>query len=194
MAYHQRIDPAPQRARLTAANFNRLAEGGAFDGYARAELIEGEIWVVNAVHRWDARVQSVLNVELSLALRAIDTTLVVYSAGSVDMSEDSIPEPDLSIAEREGEIEEGLLPLARLRIAIEVSDSSLDFDFIRKALLYARNGVPEYWVVDRAGKRIVRHASPQPAGYLQTDSVSFGEPLSALTVSDLTIPTNGFVG
>jgi hypothetical protein len=48
-------DAAPHQARLTAKDFWLLADSGAFANHARTELIEGEILVVNSVHRWHAR-------------------------------------------------------------------------------------------------------------------------------------------
>ena len=44
-----RSPPQLERARLTARDFWLLADAGAFEKYAKSELIEGEIWVVNSV-------------------------------------------------------------------------------------------------------------------------------------------------
>jgi hypothetical protein len=46
----ERIANGTQRLKLSARDFWALAEAGAFADYARSELIEGEIWVVNALH------------------------------------------------------------------------------------------------------------------------------------------------
>ena len=46
---------APHPARLSVRDFLLLANAGAFSDYARAELIEGEIFVVNAQYRRHAR-------------------------------------------------------------------------------------------------------------------------------------------
>lgn len=51
---------SPHVARLTARDFLLLDESGAFANYARSELIEGEIFVVNAQHRRHARVRGQL--------------------------------------------------------------------------------------------------------------------------------------
>jgi hypothetical protein len=37
-----------------------------------------------------------------------------------------------------------------LRLAVEISDTTLGFDLTTKAELYARAGIVEYWVVDVA--------------------------------------------
>ena len=45
------IDTRAHRARLTAADFEVLDGSGAFTAYRKTELVDGEIWFVNAQHR-----------------------------------------------------------------------------------------------------------------------------------------------
>ena len=176
-----------QRAKLTARDFWTLAEAGAFEGFAKTELIEGEIWVVNSVWAWHAKATAFFTVELAIALRALKSELVVYTSGSVDMSDDSVPEPDVSIGfdhpERTG------LPLAKLALAIEVSDSTLRNDLGRKARLYARCGVREYWVADADAQVVHQMWAPIGDGYSERREVRFGETLTSATVQGLSIPT-----
>lgn len=177
-----------QRAKLTARDFWTLAESGAFEGFAKTELIEGEIWVVNSVWAWHARTTAYFTIELGFALRGLGSDLIVYTSGSVDMSVDSVPEPDVSVGvdhpERTG------LPLAKLSLAVEVSDSTLNNDLGRKARLYARCGVPEYWVVDANGRVVHQLWAPGAEGYACQRQVLFGEPLTAATIPQLTVPTD----
>jgi hypothetical protein len=48
MTAHDQIENYPQRARLTIADFDLLCRSGAFDQYAKTELLDGEIFVMNA--------------------------------------------------------------------------------------------------------------------------------------------------
>ena len=50
-------------------------------------------------------------------------------------------------------------------MVVEVSDTSLHFDLTRKAALYARAGIGEYWVLDVAGHRLFVHREPQAGKY-----------------------------
>ena len=178
-----------QRAKLTARDFWTLAEAGAFEGFAKSELIEGEIWVVNSVWVWHSRTTAYLTTELAIALRALASPLIVYTSGSVDMSDDSVPEPDVSVGmdhrDRTG------LPLSKLTLAVEVSDSTLANDLARKARLYARHGVPEYWVVDADGQAVHQMWSPAGDAYTERRRVPFGDPLVSATIPNLTIQTGG---
>lgn len=176
-----------QRAKLTARDFWTLAEAGAFEGFAKTELIEGEIWVVNSVWAWHARTTAYITMELGFALRELGSPLIVFTSGSVDMSDDSVPEPDVSVASdhngRTG------VPLAKLALAVEVSDSTLANDLGRKARLYARCGVPEYWVVNAAVGLVHQLWAPSPDGFAERRDVAFGETLQSATIDGLAIPT-----
>jgi Uma2 family endonuclease len=190
MTAHVTINNAPQRARLTARDYWTLAEGGAFEGFAKVELIEGELWAMNAVHSWHARTLIDLGTELKLALRSAGLPLTVYGSGSVSMSEDSVPEPDISVGDPNID---GPLPLAKLKLAVELSDTTLSDDLGRKVRLYAAHNVPEYWVVDRDGKRIVQMWEPRAEGYGEQREVTFGAPITATTLNGVVVETNGLL-
>lgn len=55
-------------------------------------------------------------------------------------------------------------------LVVEVSDTSLGYDTNEKRLLYARAAVPEYWVLDINGRRLLVYRDPQSGDYasLQT--------------------------
>ena len=190
MTLEKRTDMAPHPAKLTARDFWLLADNGAFATHARTELIEGEIWVVNSVHRWHARVLISLGAEIVRAIAAAGLKLQVLGAGSVSMSDDSVPEPDLSVIAPQRE-ETNTIALEELKIAVEISDWSAEFDLGRKARLYARHGVPEYWVVHRERRAVIQMWSPGEAGYAERREVSFGEAVQASTIAGLTIETRG---
>ena len=48
---------------------------------------------------------------------------------------------------------------------VEVADSTLAFDLNTKAALYARAGIPEYWVLDVKGQRLMVHRDPSGGRY-----------------------------
>ena len=176
-----------QRIGLTARDFWTLAEAGAFEGFAKSELIEGEVWVANSVRASHAKTTAYFIAELGLALRAFGSRLIVYASGSVDMSNDSVPEPDVSVGIDHGE--HTGLPLEKLALAVEVSDSTLKNDLGRKARLYARYGVREYWVTDANGRVVHQMWAPAGDAYTERREVAFGETLTSTTIGGLAIPT-----
>jgi Uma2 family endonuclease len=180
------VSNAPQRAKLTARDFWTLADGGAFDGFAKVELIEGELWAMNAVHSWHARALIELGSELKASLNGTKLGLTVYGSGSVAMDDASVPEPDLSVGERHTD---GALPLAKLKLAIELSDTTIADDLGRKVRLYGSHNVPEYWVVDRDSKRIIQMWEPSEDGYAQRLEIAFGIPVYAATLTGVVVET-----
>ncbi len=179
--------PVPQKIGLRAADFLMLSEAGAFDGFARTELIEGEIWAVNAIHSWHARTLMEVGRRLANVFEDHDVALRVFASGSVLMNDTSVPEPDVAIAEDHNT---GYLPIEKLKLAIEISDSSAAIDLGVKVRLYATAGVPEYWVVERDAGAIHQMWLPSGDRYAERRTIVFGTPITAATLADLTIATD----
>jgi len=179
----------PHRARLTVSDFMLLHEAGAFAGHARSELIEGEIYIVNAVYRRHSWAVQQLFLRLLDALKA--STIRPMQETSSLLSDVNLPEPDIVLTtEPRGD---GPIPLASIRLIVEVADSSLTTDLGLKAELYARHAIAEYWVADIEGQRIVRHWAPADGAYAECDAVPFGEDISSRTIDGLMIGTRDLI-
>jgi Uma2 family endonuclease len=68
-----------------------------------------------------------------------------------------------------------------VRLVVEISDTTLAFDRITKARLYARAGIIEYWVVDVTGRRILVHRNPQGDAYVDIKAYGQGESIQPLS-------------
>lgn len=174
----------PQRAKLRAGDYRLLVESGALDRYARTELIDGEIWAMNAAYSAHAKLQSAISFALITALRSAELALTLFTAVSIDLSDDAMPEPDLVVAD---DHDDGPLPIGKVKLIVEISDSTLDNDLGRKARLYAAAGVPEYWVVDVEAKVIHQMWGPEGEAYAQRGEVAFGDRIAAVTVAGLVV-------
>ena len=80
-----------------------------------------------------------------------------------------------------------------MRIAIELSDTTRNFDLGRKAKRYACHGVPEYWVADRQEQCVVMHSGPTPDGYGSVVPVPFGSALQCATLPRVTVETRSLL-
>ena len=180
------VSTSPQRALLTARDFWVLADSGAFEDFVKTELIEGELFVVNSVHSRHARIHAMLTIEIGIALKAMKSPLIPLAAPSVDLDENSVPEPDFAVAVR---AEGKGTPVDQIVLAVEISDSSLRMDLGRKQRLYARGGIPEYWVADVKKGTLRQHWEPRAGGYAQSREVSFGERIEAVTIPGLAFDT-----
>ena len=102
----------------------------------------------------------------------------------------SMPEPDIVVAPPTSE---DYVPLESIALAIEVSDSTLPYDLGRKAALYARNGVPEYWVVDLAETTVHQFWSVSAEGFSHRRSLPLAGAVPSATLPDLVIDGTGLV-
>ncbi|KQM65823.1 hypothetical protein ASE75_06230 [Sphingomonas sp. Leaf17] len=179
----------PLPVKLRSEDYLMLDDSGAFAGYGKTELIEGEVVYMNAQHRPHARIKSRLHVLLASALTGRADRLEAIVAGSVRISPHSVPEPDIVVTgEADGE---GLIPLASVRLVVEVADSTLKSGLTTKATIYAQSGIPEYWIVDVNGRVIHQMWSPASGTYADHRETAFGDPVIATTCAGLTIATTG---
>lgn len=181
----------PRRVKLRVEDYLALDEAGAFDVYGRTELIEGEVVYMNAQYRPHARIKARLFGAIRDALLATGSHLEALTEGSIAMPPHNVPEPDISLtSEPEGE---GLIPFSSLALVIEVSDTTLRSDLGRKLRIYAREGLPEYWVVDVKGAAIHQMWGPSGDLFENRREIMFGESITAATVPALTIDTAALV-
>ena len=74
---------------------------------------------------------------------------------------DSEPEPDGAVVRGDETSYDSRLPEASdFGIAIEVSDSTLAFDRQDKGRIFARAGIPEYWIINIPDRQIEVHTLP----------------------------------
>jgi Uma2 family endonuclease len=77
------------------------------------------------------------------------------------LDEHSEPEPDVAVVA--GAIRDYLEAHPRMAaLVVEVADSSLRLDRRFKAAIYARAGLPEYWIADLAQRALEVHRDPGP--------------------------------
>jgi Uma2 family endonuclease len=70
---------------------------------------------------------------------------------------------------------------------VEIADTTQVGDLGDKALLYAENGVPEYWVIDLRQKRLHQMTGPSANGYTDRCEFSLGCMLKSITIANLTV-------
>ncbi|MGB5633406.1 MAG: Uma2 family endonuclease [Waterburya sp.] len=72
---------------------------------------------------------------------------------------------------------------------IEISNKTLSKDLTEKSITYARNGIPEYWVIDLVNQKLVVHTDPQNDRYSQVKEYKSGI-ISPLTFPNIAIALN----
>jgi len=159
---------APARKRFTREEVEQLAETGVFAGQ-RYELIDGDLidkMGQNPPHAF--AIQLLLEWLTGILKGGLIRVQLPMEAAPGDR-ERSLPEPDVAVL-RERKIEhQRRHPRGdEMLLVMEVSDTTAAFDRSRKAALYARAGVPEYWVLDLNARMLVVHREPDGIQYRQT--------------------------
>ena len=94
------------------------------------------------------------------------------------------PEPDLIVTVKSiREYEATPLP-QDIRLVIEVSDSTLQFDLRVKAKLYARAEIVEYWVINIPKKQLIVHREPMNGVFSEVRTFASNEEVSPLAAPD----------
>jgi Uma2 family endonuclease len=147
----------PTQRRWTRDEYYRMGELGWFTGQ-RVELIDGEIMVLSPQGPSHAtstdRVRRILE-------RILGESVWVRMQLPVDFGSYSEPEPDISVVAGSLEDHTSAHPTTALFI-VEVSDSTLSYDRNRKASLYARADIADYWIINLVGGQLEVRRYPVP--------------------------------
>jgi len=159
--------PAPNRIRWTRAQCQAIQEANIIDG--RYELVEGEIISKMGQGPQHAYVITRLIAWLFVLFGAdfVRFQLPIQVPGQDNQT--SEPEPDAAVLSRPAsDFLEATPDASDVLMVVEVADTTLSFDRSTKAALYARAGIPEYWIVDIAGRQVLVHRQPTMEGYIET--------------------------
>ena len=157
------LPPWVSRRAITVDDYARMAEAGILTRDDRVELIEGQIIEMPPIGSEHAGRVNRLNRTLVLALgeRGILTV-----QNPVRLNRISEPQPDFAVLKPRADDYTGSHPQAAdVLLLIEVADSSLAYDQGVKAGLYARNGVPEFWLVDVRDRSVTMYREPEDGSY-----------------------------
>ncbi len=152
---------------------------GVLDGRS-VELVDGVLVAMTPItlrHDWAT---AMLGRHFVVGL-AEHPEFVVSQQGGFVADETSVPEPDLTVrtATRFSQRRPNpTRPASDPELVAEVSVTSLAWDLGRKRRLYAEAGVPEYWVIDVDGERLVVHRDPTDGGYRTVTEFGRGEPVA----------------
>ncbi|MEZ0346937.1 MAG: Uma2 family endonuclease [Thermus sp.] len=145
------------------------------------ELLEGEIYQMApigsrhafVVERWDEVLRK------SLGERAR-----VRVQGPFVIPPGTYVEPDLLVY-RQGDYRERHPTPQDAFLVVEVSDTTLEYDLTKKVPAYAKGGVPEVWVQDLQGSRLLVFRTPEEDHYREQIWVKPGERLAPLAFPEV---------
>ncbi len=173
--------------RWTLAEYEHMVRSGVFASGQHVELIEGE--VIDMVPQ---------NEPHAVTLSLVDSALRgIFSEGYVIRQQSPLllggasqPEPDLAVVAGAPRDFLGRHPSAAV-LVVEISDSSLGHDRTTKLSLYARHGIPTYWIVNLVEGVLETYRDPAAGVYQERVVLRHGDTLRvgprnvAVNVADL---------
>jgi Uma2 family endonuclease len=167
----------------TREEYERLVEQGFFDPEERLELVDGVIREMSPQSRRHARGVLLIHSALSpLFLEGFHFQIQMPMA----LGYDSEPEPDLAVIPGSSEDYPDAHPSTAV-LVVEVADSSLLRDR-NKASLYARAGIPEYWLENLVDGCLEVYREPKDGAYTSRTILRAGDSVSPLARPEAKIP------
>lgn len=109
--------------------------------------------------------------------------------GIGELDEFNDPAPDIAVPE--GSLDDYLDcepdPATEIDLLVEVSDISLQGDKTVKAQIYARHGLPDYWVVGIPTREITVFRGPTAAGYTSVQTYREADLISPLAAPESSV-------
>lgn len=147
--------------RLTGAQALKMRELGILRDDEDVELWNGVLYKMT---KYEPHNYTVMNMA-ELFRPLIPSDFHVREEKPSQHGDHYLPEPDISIAR--GVMRSYVYkipPLERLALVVEVCASTRRADFQQKPPVYARAGVPVYWVIDLKAREIVVFGGPRDLG------------------------------
>lgn len=180
------------RRHFSVAEYNAMAKAGILRGDERVELLDGDVIVsppqgpphFSVV----ARIADVLR-------NRLDARALVTAQLPIILSDRSEPEPDVAVLVRREDFYRTALPRpADVFAVVEVASSSLPLDRGRKAGVYARAGIADYWIADVGAGAIEIRRTPDRGTYTDVRVAAHGQSVALLAFPDVTFTVDELMG
>jgi Uma2 family endonuclease len=187
--------PEITRRRFTLEEFERMSDLGLISEQ-HAELLNGEIYVKGMQYQPSRLASLEQSGRHSYTIVTLNEKMIALYQSRASVAA-QVPlillapppdfvEPDLMLrnlptsqyANRNANSEDALL-------VIEVSDSTLERDQTDKLKAYARNGIPEYWILNLHSNQLEVYREPSGEEYLFIRKYKAGQAVAALEFPDL---------
>lgn len=169
--------------------YDRAVEAGVFGPDDRIELVEGQLL---AMTPQGSRHAAIVDLAGELLREAFGDGYRIRVQSPLAVGDDSEPEPDLAVVRGRARDYLAAHPTSAL-LVVEVSDDSLRRDRTLKQRLYARHGVPEYWVLAIPDACLEVYRDPAATGYRSVATLRAGDRVAPLSRPEASISVAGLL-
>ncbi len=158
---------------FTREEYHAMADAGILTEKDRVELIKGRIVPMMPIGPWHVSISIRLD---RLLQKLYGDYAFISTSNPVGLDGDSEPQPDITVLRfRADYYSSGIPTPSEILLIIEVADTSRAFDLGTKHDLYAEQGIPEFWVVDRKMAGIHVFRKPRDGVFTETRLYGKGE-------------------
>ena len=166
--------PAPEEVfRITVDRYDRMVESGLLGEDDPIELLNGVmVWkMAKSPEHFTVSRRCARMIE-----RLLPPGWHVRTEGPVRIPDYDEPEPDIAVVRGDDDLYEKHHPgPGDVALIIEVAESSLHRDRGEKREIYARAGIPAYWIINLVDRQLETHSSPAGAEYPPPTVLSVAE-------------------
>jgi Uma2 family endonuclease len=185
-------NPWVARRPLTVADYHRMGEVGILTERDRVELIEGELIAMSPIGSEHAGAVNALTRRL---VQVVGERGIVAVQNPVRLDDLSEPQPDFAVLKPRPDDYRKATPCPEeVLLIIEVADSSLSYDRGVKRSLYARHGIPEFWIVNLTAGEVEVCRAPSGDSYASVSHVGRAGTLEPELLPGIAIPVAVLLG
>jgi Uma2 family endonuclease len=186
------VPPGVPRRHFTVDEYYCMAKAGVLREDERVELLDGEVIQMSPIGGRHAGCVDELGERFIIRLAG---RARVRIQNPIRLSSGSEPEPDIAVVRpRSDRYRQGHPAPEDVLLVIEVSDTTLDYDRDTKLPFYAAAGIPEVWIWDLNGARVLVFREPIDGQYRQSSVIEHGGVLSPVAFPDLELLVDDFLG
>ena len=169
--------------RLRRVEYDRAVEAGAFEPDAKLELIDGDL---RAMTPEGTAHTTGMHLVADCLRQVFGSGFFVRIQNPLAVDDYSEPEPDVAVVTGTVRDYRYAHPTSAV-LVVEVSDESLRHDRTVKQRLYARCGIPEYWILALPDSRLEVYRDPGKDGYQHVTHHGSGDKVAPLARPDAQI-------
>lgn len=158
----------PMAHRFTVDEVLRLAASGVLASLPDLELLDGRL--IDVPPQGDDHIGVTHHLARQLRQR-VEPQWAVLEEKPLRVDAHNLPEPDVQVVRLPSDQVWGTPEAADVALVVEVAVSSRAVD-THKAGIYARGGVPVYWLVDVPRREVVVWSQPERGEYTRRETVS----------------------
>ncbi|WP_256997568.1 Uma2 family endonuclease [Gloeobacter morelensis] len=167
-------------------DYHRMLQSGILTADERVELLGGQVFEVSPQEPPHAATTRRSSRYLD---RLLEGRADVRTQLPITLRPDSEPEPDIAVVRCDpGEYADRHPAAADVLLLIEIADATLSKDRNQKALIYARAGIGDYWILETNKRRAIIFRDPGSEGYASEINLSTADSLSPVAFPDLVVP------